>query len=40
VPKENILNDGQHLSPEGHAIVSKNMVPLIKQLMVRIEKNR
>jgi len=27
------LSDGVHLSPEGHQIVAKNMVPLIKKLL-------
>lgn len=31
--KEFRLSDGQHLSPEGHEIVAKNMVPLIKKLL-------
>jgi hypothetical protein len=31
--KELLLSDGQHLSPAGHEIVAKNMVPLIKKLL-------
>jgi acyl-CoA thioesterase I len=40
IPKDYILNDGQHLSPEGHAVVAKNMLPLIKQLIARIQKKK
>lgn len=31
--KDYKLSDGVHLSPEGHQIVAKNMVPLIKKLL-------
>jgi acyl-CoA thioesterase-1 len=40
IPRDFILNDGQHLSPEGHSVVAKNMLPLIRQLITRSRKEK
>ncbi len=40
VPREDVLSDGKHLSPEGYAIVAQNLVPLVEQLVARLQTPR